>query len=171
MQPSVGPFVVDTRRAQRNVGHPEPFQVAGSLEVEGDPGVMPDPETPVVVVGTLQSLSDGSIVVRADAKGAWVGQCRRCLRQLSEPLDVQLNEVFEVEPEEGETYQLGDHSIDLEQAVRDNFILDMPLLALCAQDCEGICAVCGADRNDALCHCAAEQTDPRWDALNDLDFS
>jgi uncharacterized protein len=171
MERSVGPFVVDTRRAQRNAGTPEPFEVSGLLAVEGEPGVMPDAETPVVCVGTLQALSDGSIVVNADATGAWIGQCRRCLRSLSEPLSVHLSELFEASPEEGETYQLGDQTIDLEQAVRDNFILEMPVLTLCSEECEGICPECGADRNEAPCGCTVERLDPRWDALKDFDFS
>jgi uncharacterized protein len=44
----------------------------------------------------------------------------------------------------------------------------MPLRVLCREDCAGLCAICGADKNSETCSCVAETVDERWSALRDL---
>ena len=46
-------------------------------------------------------------------------------------------------------------------------LLELPLAPLCSEDCQGLCPVCGANRNTEPCDCAPV-ADPRWAALDAL---
>ena len=52
---------------------------------------------------------------------------------------------------EKEVYQ--DGRIDLSNSLRDQILLDVPLIILCREDCKGICLVCGNDLNLNQCKC------------------
>jgi uncharacterized protein len=83
---------------------------------------------------------------------------------------VHVDELFEREPLEGETYRLEDDICDLEPLVRDALVLELPPTPLCRPDCAGLCAHCGADRNLTVCDCGTTELDPRWAALRSLDL-
>ena len=49
----------------------------------------------------------------------------------------------------------------------DSAILALPLVIRCKEDCAGLCAQCGADRNRVECGCEPP-SDARWEALRGL---
>ncbi len=61
-----------------------------------------------------------------------------------------------------------DDFIDLGQIMREQFYLALPMKPLCADDCKGLCPVCGINRNREACSCASTWVDPRFDALRKL---
>jgi uncharacterized protein len=121
----------------------------------------------------LESVNAG-VVVTGVIAAPWVGECRRCLREIHSRLEVPVQEVFEADPVEGETSKLEIDRIDLEPLAREAVLLDLPLAPLCRDDCAGLCPVCGADRAeaDASGGCGHEQppVDRRWAALGELHF-
>jgi uncharacterized protein len=56
----------------------------------------------------------------------------------------------------------------LEDVLREQVLLAVPLKVICREDCKGLCPTCGKNRNNELCSCAAPAGDPRWEALKDL---
>jgi uncharacterized protein len=56
----------------------------------------------------------------------------------------------------------------LEDVLREQVLLAVPLKAICRQDCKGLCPQCGANLNLTRCSCAEPVEDPRWSALKDL---
>ncbi len=76
---------------------------------------------------------------------------------------------FELEMADEETYS--GQSIDLAPAVREQVILAAPSSPLCAEECKGLCAVCGNDKNLRDCGCAEVNIDPRWEALKAVRLS
>ncbi len=56
----------------------------------------------------------------------------------------------------------------LEDVLKEQALLAMPLKALCSEDCKGLCPICGENLNTGGCNCAAKVTDPRWNALADI---
>ena len=59
----------------------------------------------------------------------------------------------------------------LEDILREQLLLQLPMQHICSETCKGICPVCGLNRNEAACTCAALQSngsDERWKALVDL---
>ena len=56
----------------------------------------------------------------------------------------------------------------LEDVLREQVLLALPLKAICRQDCKGLCPQCGADLNLAPCSCQQPVGDPRWSALKEF---
>jgi len=70
------------------------------------------------------------------------------------------------ESDESDVYMLEPRAttVDLRPALREQWLLAAPGLALCREDCKGLCPKCGADLNLGPCDCAPD-VDPRWAAL------
>jgi uncharacterized protein len=61
-----------------------------------------------------------------------------------------------------------DDVLDLGEIIQEQFFLAMPMKPLCREDCKGLCAVCGMNRNRDSCTCRAEWIDPRLEPLKHL---
>lgn len=55
--------------------------------------------------------------------------------------------------------------LDTDPILIEQLQLNVPMKPLCQEDCQGICPVCGADRNAGACTCHEETADPRWAGL------
>lgn len=101
-------------------------------------------------------------------------ECRRCLEELRRPMEVPFD--FRFDPavheweEEGGVFGLDPDApaLDLIRPLREELVLALPQYAVCSDGCRGLCAVCGADRNEAECGCSQEIADPRWNVLRQL---
>ena len=56
----------------------------------------------------------------------------------------------------------------LEDVLREQVLLDLPLKVVCREDCKGLCPHCGKNRNENQCACAVQLDDPRWSALSEI---
>lgn len=124
---------------------------------------------PLTVAVMLERIPEG-IVIHGTVDAEYESECSRCLTPVRDACSVSVNELFEREPIDGETYPLEGEEVDLELPVRDSVLLDLPTAPLCRDDCAGLCSVCGIDRNEADCTCDPNPPDPRWDALRALTF-
>ena len=59
-------------------------------------------------------------------------------------------------------------SLLLEDVLREQVLLSLPVRTLCKPDCKGLCPRCGQNRNSQDCSCEEGQSDPRWEALSGL---
>ena len=155
--------------ALRHPGNARPVVVAA--ELDGLSGIAAEVAagSPVAVDLMLERVPEG-IVVRGTLTAAWNAACSRCLEPVAGEISVHVDELFETHPLEGETYKLDEDVIDLEPMVRDALLLELPLAPLCADDCAGLCATCGVNRNVTHCECATQEIDPRWAALRSLEL-
>lgn len=128
-----------------------------------------DEASPVALDLRLESAS-GGVVASGRVRGMWSATCSRCLTPLRQDFDLRLQEVFEDDPVEDETYPIRNDEIDLEQPLRDLVVPDLPQVPLCQPQCRGLCPFCGTNLNEAACACADAPADPRWDALRDLNL-
>ncbi|MDH3704644.1 MAG: DUF177 domain-containing protein [Acidimicrobiia bacterium] len=119
-------------------------------------------EVDVEISTIVQGLTiDGSV------RGRWRADCRRCLEAVDGVIDVVVAEIFEDEPTEGETWPIEAEHVDLEPVVREAVMLALPLSPLCGPQCAGP----EPDRFPTAGRLDEEQEpDPRWAALDDLEF-
>lgn len=110
----------------------------------------------------------GAVIARGAVLAHWVGACRRCLGEVSGDLRCEVVEVFQADHDPEETYPLAGDQLDLEPMARDAVLLELPQAPLCHAGCQGLCPVCGAERNEGACGCEVEVADPRWAALDAL---
>ena len=65
------------------------------------------------------------------------------------------------------SYYEGDGLL-LEDVLREQVLLALPIRTVCKEDCKGLCAQCGANLNHGECNCAPKEEDSRWAALKEL---
>jgi len=65
------------------------------------------------------------------------------------------------------SYYQGDGLL-LEDVLREQVLLALPLKAVCREDCKGLCSHCGQNLNQGQCNCAEPVEDLRWEALKDI---
>ncbi|QOR46954.1 DUF177 domain-containing protein [Trueperella pecoris] len=173
------PYIVSIVDLPRTEGAEREFRMELPAPAECGVALMGVPQgEPIEVDLRLQSVSEG-VLVLGDARATAVGQCARCLRDLTVPMDEAVTElVFYPESrqalldegdEEAEDMPLVvDDRIDLEPIIRDALILSMPLSPLCRPDCPGLCSECGEPWDDLPADHKHEFLDPRFSALDAL---
>lgn len=128
---------------------------------------------------TLEALTSGEIAIYGEVSAEWQGECRRCLEEVTGEVVVRVKEIFESSPTEGETYKLDDDSVHLREMAREALLLHLPLAPLCAEDCAGpVLSPRSSHRSSPLSsetesakqQDEQSQRDPRWRALDDLEF-
>ena len=71
--------------------------------------------------------------------------------------------------EENDTFLLVENeSIELDDLLREDILLELPTKFLCKPDCKGLCPQCGKNLNEGKCGCSARQVDPRLEILKKL---
>ena len=118
--------------------------------------------------------------VRGEVSSTFEIDCTRCLDPVTILLPIEFfsefvaNEYFgaegehEINPANLSANSLDGYQIDLVEIVREQILLNLPEQVYCREDCKGICAICGSNRNLSSCDCEAKETDPRWAALKSL---
>ena len=114
--------------------------------------------------------------VRADLELS----CSRCLEPFRLPVDAAFDLQYlpaaemaaqhekEVADEDLDTSYYLDDQIDLNELMREQFYLALPMKPLCGDDCKGLCPQCGTNRNTGSCDCETGWEDPRLAALRQL---
>lgn len=106
--------------------------------------------------------------------------CDRCLGDVSLEVDRPFDLFYTPSAVEGSSagekeLQLQDldfsffegEEIDLDELVREQLALSLPVRVLCREDCRGLCSQCGAELNRETCDCK-QPVEPRWQPLADL---
>jgi uncharacterized protein len=106
--------------------------------------------------------------------------CARCLEPVTQnvtrdfdllyrPLgaDAGRDELSVTDAEAEIGYYEGDGLL-LEDVLREQVLLALPLKVTCSEDCRGLCLHCGKNLNQEKCSCAVPMEDPRWLALKEI---
>ena len=130
---------------------------------------------------TLRVRKDGDkyrVVGRVQA--ALQLSCCRCLESFKTASDIAVDLLYlpqsanrgagESEVSHGDlsTAFYRDEQIDLEQMMREQFELALPMKPLCRDECGGLCPVCGTNLNHDRCTCDMSWSDPRLAVLDHL---
>lgn len=124
----------------------------------------------------LEGVTEG-VLVTATVTGPLQGECARCLETFSSEITVRFQELFVLaadaervdDAEADDSYLLdGSGLLDLEPAVRDAIVLELPLSPLCEDGCQGLCVECGVRLADAEPGHRHEQRGTLWAALKDF---
>ena len=120
------------------------------------------------------------IRLRGQFSGKFQVPCARCVEPVEIPLSAEFDLIFRpaeadseapersiTAPETEIGYYLKD-SLSLEDVLREQVLLSLPVRTLCKPDCKGLCPRCGENRNSTACHCEEGPSDPRWEALAGL---
>ena len=104
----------------------------------------------------------------------WCARCLEPVRQLvDKDFDLYYRPVKTIAREEeveidGAELEVGfyqGNGLLLEDSLREQILLDLPMKSLCQPDCRGICPQCGQNRNLVNCGCPPRTGDDRWAPL------
>jgi uncharacterized metal-binding protein YceD (DUF177 family) len=121
------------------------------------------------------------VLLRGEIKATVQFACDRCLVLFPTPVaqDFDLlyvaagksrnaHEEHELKEDDLSIAYYEGHAINLDDLVREQIELTLPMTRICKETCRGLCAECGTNLNDKECGCAMQQSDARWDALKKL---
>lgn len=132
---------------------------------------------PAEVDLVVENVGEGTFTGRGWVQAAVTLRCGRCLKPFNTVLDAEVDALFrrdadaDVVVEDAqdalEAYPLRGHYADLAPALLEALVLEVPFSPLCAEDCAGLCPVCGADMAAEPCECEIPTEDPRLAPLRD----
>ena len=136
---------------------------------------------PLTAAGMAELVSGAEeILVTGNLQVQMTGACDRCLEPLALPVVCEFDLSYvpaddaggkpEAEIKTGDTeigYYHG-NGLELNDVLREQVLLSIPMQKLCREDCLGICPHCGQNRNLVICDCRVEAVDDRWSALKNL---
>jgi uncharacterized protein len=155
----MAPFTLNVSDLLGHPGSRRPITLEGPLEVSLDLASVANVRADAV----LESAA-GEIVARGTVSFTATLRCNRCLTEWDEQMQVPLVEVFG-----SDDAPIGrDGTIDLEQVLRDETALSIPLAPLCSADCRGLCPTCGTDLNREPCSGHADESTSPFGALRHL---
>jgi len=134
------------------------------------------------------NYSSERILAKVSVRANFTLPCSRCLTDTGVAIIGDLRYLFTLRPERKETdddEDSGEHGqedgdvdvipvdsfqaeIDFTPYIWEVLILNLPERIICRDDCEGLCPVCGTNRNERDCGCREENVDPRFEVLRDL---
>jgi uncharacterized protein len=141
--------------------------------------------SPLHAVGVAEAFpeTDGELRIQGRYTVEMSSQCDRCLGSARFPLDAPFDLFYkststiareeEVEIDAGET-EIGFYEgsgIELDDILREQVLLALPMQRVCSEACKGICPSCGKNRNETTCDCKSETHDDRLGALRNLKLS
>jgi uncharacterized protein len=150
----------------------EEAEQVGNLSTSGSAEVLHEHRGPKEIVADIR--------LRGNFSGNFQVPCARCVEPVEIPLAAEFDLIFRpavadsdptersiTAPETEIGYYLKD-SLSLEDVLREQVLLSLPVRTLCKPDCKGLCPRCGANRNSQTCTCEEGPKDPRWEALSGL---
>lgn len=166
-RPLSGPFVIPVRDIVRHPGEMREHELTiPAPERWGEGIVHVSRGRDVEIDVRLESVHEG-VLVSGDAATVYDGECGRCLRAISQPVEVEFQELFEYPGQETSDFELQDDHVDLETLVRDAIVLSLPFQPVCRADCPGLDPASGEPLTESTGE-AQPAIDPRWAALQKL---
>jgi uncharacterized protein len=144
----------------------------GKLSTAGHAEVLHEHRGPKDIVADIR--------LKGRLAGVFQVPCARCVEPVEIPVSTDFDLIFRpvnadsdapersiTAPETEIGYYLKD-SLSLEDVLREQVLLALPVKTLCKPDCKGLCPRCGENRNLQPCSCDQGPSDPRWEALAGL---
>jgi uncharacterized protein len=166
------PIDFDVELAPGAVDFGEEAEQTGQLAATGLAEVLHEHRGPRDIVADIR--------LRGRFAGKFQVPCARCVEPVEIPLGADFDLIFRpagadseapersiTAPETEIGYYQKD-SLSLEDVLREQVILSLPVRTLCKPDCKGLCPRCGENRNHQPCSCEVGPSDLRWEALAGL---
>jgi uncharacterized protein len=150
----------------------EDAEQMGNLATSGRAEVIHEHRGPKEVVADIR--------LKGRFSGTFQVPCARCIEPVEIPLAAEFDLIFRpvgvdagapersITASETEIGYYQKDSLSLEDVLREQVLLSLPVRTLCKPDCKGLCPHCGANRNSQPCSCEEGTSDPRWEGLTGL---
>ncbi|HHD56297.1 MAG TPA: DUF177 domain-containing protein [Desulfobulbaceae bacterium] len=129
----------------------------------------------------LQKKSESGIAMQGVVQATLLLCCDRCLTAYPYKVHSDMRLIYEVHygehgqvkdadlPVQGlNVVELSEPVIDIEEAVRQQLYIALPIQRLCMQNCRGLCPGCGSNLNNNPCSCKEDPQDSPFAVLGTL---
>ncbi len=166
------PIDFDLRFQPGAIDFGEEAEQTGPLAAEGRAEVLHEHRGPKEIVADIR--------LKGHFAGDFQAPCARCVEPVATPLHGDFDLLFRpvgadagaseraISAPETEIGYYQKDSLLLEDVLREQVLLSLPVRTLCKPDCKGLCPRCGQNRNSQPCSCDEGPSDPRWEALAGL---
>lgn len=133
------------------------------------------------VKGKLEFTNTGTLlIIMGELAGEVKLECSRCLTDFALPVETTVEEEFNIEkvgdslralPLEEEDVDTGlivNNILDVDELIRQNLLLVLPIKPLCTEECAGLCTTCGENLNVRECSCPPADMDSPFGVLAEL---
>jgi uncharacterized protein len=154
------------------IGFGDEVQQSGVLATSGRAEVIHEHRGPKQIVADIR--------LKGRYSGKVLAPCARCVEPVEVPVSAEFDLIFRpvgadsdtgersISAPETEIGYYQKDSLALEDVLREQVLLFLPVRTLCKPDCKGLCPRCGANRNTQPCSCETGPADARWEALAGL---
>jgi uncharacterized protein len=106
--------------------------------------------------------------------------CARCLEPIKQDVKRDFDLLYRPQGSEAEREEISvtdaeaeigyyeGEGLLLEDVVREQILLAVPVKLTCREDCKGLCPHCGTNLNQEKCSCEVTHEEPRWAALKEI---
>jgi len=166
------PVEFDLELKPGSINFGEEAEQIGNLATSGQAEVIHEHRGPKEIVADIR--------LKGRFEGRFQVPCARCIEPVEIPLAAEFDLIFRptgadadapersITASETEIGYYQKDSLLLEDVLREQVLLSLPVRTLCKPDCKGLCPRCGANRNTQPCSCDEGQSDPRWEGLTGL---
>lgn len=167
---------IELTAAEKNGGKFEHSYLPGELDLNDERVVLAEPPA---VAGRI-SRDRQTLKVQGILQARVQVECDRCLKPVEIPVaaEFKLEYVTPAQYSDSHAAELTEEElgvsvfdgevVDIDEIVTEQLLLAVPSQVLCREDCKGLCAKCGTNRNLAECNCEDTDTDPRWAELKKM---
>ena len=129
------------------------------------------PFTSPVEVHAHVANQAGMVTLDIDTDFVYDTVCDRCLTPIERRFDYHFSHkiIENLEEDFNDDYiETPDLTLELDELVSADILLELPSRFLCRGDCQGLCQKCGHNLNLGDCGCDKTEVDPRLEALKEL---
>ncbi|MDP4133889.1 MAG: DUF177 domain-containing protein [Bacillota bacterium] len=108
--------------------------------------------TPCMVEGEIVNVG-GNLELTANVKGQYETACTRCLAPVIVDVDTDIFEVLNGKDVTSELFKINRNECEIDELFLSAILTEIPLIALCSEDCKGLCPTCGKNLNEGPCSC------------------
>ncbi len=126
--------------------------------------------SPVAVTATARNRAS-LVTLTLDCRYDYSRSCDRCTEQfVHREQKTFVHRLAQTLVDEGndDYIETPDFTVELDEVVISDILLDLPQKNLCRSDCKGLCPKCGQNLNSGKCECEGKTVDPRLEILKQL---
>ena len=129
----------------------------------------------------IRRLGPDAVLLEGAFSGRRTALCDRCgdegafrlsgdfvYRLTTERVDMTGFSEIECTEEDAQMLFVDEPIIDIDEILREQVLLALPLQTLCSENCQGICAGCGAGLNHEPCNCSSDNSHSPFAILGKL---
>ena len=129
-------------------------------------------KTPITLTLTNLGMNKASIEGRMELTFAM--NCDRCLKPVVQKITLDFTrqvlgpyEHAQDTEDDDQSFMEG-YQLNVDDLIKNECFMNLPVKVLCKPDCKGICMQCGKDLNAGECECDTFVPDPRMARIKDI---